>query len=117
MNKSEIIFPPQVQIAAEEVSDGLLSSPLFKMDHPNTTRNILINGFGKAFFQLWLAGEDLVLEQEEASKILNRCIATSLFDEMLSDNMLDVIEDLEGTEHVFITQKGKDAVSILNKLI
>jgi hypothetical protein len=64
--------------------------------------------FGEVVFKRWKRGDDLVMSEEDAIKGMQLSIFESSMKRLVSKKMVDSIEDENGEEIFFLTEKGKD---------
>lgn len=69
-------------------------------------------------FEKFITGEEIEFEISEIASLLNKAMATTVVDSLIDDGLLNTIEDEDGKEIVFLTQKGKsvveEAMSVIN---
>lgn len=69
-------------------------------------------------FEKFMTGEEIEFEIAEIASLLDKAVATTVVDSLIDDGLLNTIEDEDGKEIVFLTQKGKsvveEAMSVIN---
>lgn len=76
---------------------------------PECMRNV----FGEYLFDMWVNGIErdesgAPFDEDKWDELVRLSIAHSLYQDMLEDGIIDAIDDGDGNEYVFVTQKGKD---------
>lgn len=60
------------------------------------------------FFEQWILAKDLSITMDECSDIYIMSIAEKTIDDMINEGIYGVVDDENGNEILFITQKGRD---------
>lgn len=64
--------------------------------------------FGEVLFEHWLTGSDEApMEEEQFEKLMKLVVAKSMVQELQDNGLIDCVDDGDGNEFVFITEKGK----------
>jgi hypothetical protein len=105
------IFPPAVAEVANSIAEALLSQKEFTYEYPNCSKDILTNEFGQVLFELWMNGEELILDRDVADHTLKRCVALGAVQLLLKEGLIDLVEDADGNEFVYITPAGKSFIN------
>ncbi len=63
--------------------------------------------FGPALLQLWFDGKDLEFELAKFEQLLKQTIAASYVKLLQNEGLVDVIENENGEDIIFLTREGK----------
>lgn len=113
MNNSETIYPPAVEQLLTIIVES--SKELKSEDYPLYDECVR-EAYGPALFDIWMTGEELVLDQETFLNLLNLAAANSTVQALEEKGLIDCIADSDGVEHVFVTSKGNDTLDIVNNI-
>lgn len=113
MNNSETIYPPAVEQLLTIIVES--SKELSSEDFP-LYDGCVRKAYGPALFDIWMTGEELVLDQETFLKLLNLAAANSTVQALEEKGFIDCIADSDGVEHVFVTSKGVDTMGMTSSI-
>ena len=107
------IYPNEVSTITNVIVDKLVEVGLLE-DHPQITTEILYEEFGKEFFNKWVDGDDLILDEDLAQMALKRAIAVGMLNELIQEGLVDTIET-DDEDFIFLTEKGKQVAEEFNE--
>ncbi len=77
--------------------------------------NVLEKQMCELCLQKFLGDGEVFLEMDEMLSLVEKSFAITAVDELISSGLVDAIEDENGQEIVFLTNKGKDAIDRYKK--
>jgi len=104
------MYPQSVELAVESVVNSLKETDFFNIEQvdPSYVRE----HFGKELFQQWLSGEEFSLTEDRANYLLQLAITSQYIDGMIERGLIGTVEDADGKELVYVTEKGKQAAAM-----
>lgn len=102
-------YPKPVSELTEKLLDGLEEEDFFKTENANY--DITFRRFADSALKKWIKGDDMEdFTEEEFSQILRFSMVESDLLRMQERGILDSIEDDNGEQMYFLTEKGKNEV-------
>lgn len=107
---NDTIYPPSVEEKLKHIVES--SKEIRFEDDIKLNENCVREAFGKVLFDNWLAGnEEFEMSIDEILNLYTKAAALTVVHNLLNEGYIDSIEDEDGREMVFVTQKGKDLMS------
>lgn len=102
-------YPEQVQLVVQKALDteGLQN---FVRDE-EVDEGILTDLLCESLFPKYMAGDELVWTEDEVEHIMKMAMVNTVIESLKSNGYLDSIEDENGEEIMWITQKAKDELA------
>lgn len=97
-------YPKQVNDMSSKIFKSLNDSGFID----NGVEQIFFDKLCQFFFEQWLLSKDLTITMDECSDIYIHSIAEKFIDDLINDGIYGVVDDENGNEIIFLTQKGKD---------
>jgi hypothetical protein len=115
MYKEKMVFPQSVEDYLTELInaiDGLdfFKSPEIPEGYENNAKVHFWNLSGEFVLNKFIDGNDLLLNDVELEDSLNRSIIGACLDSLLDQGMINTIENEEGENVFWITDKGKEII-------
>lgn len=110
MNNQKTVYPPSVEEKLQYIVET--SKELYL--GVELREECVRDEFGPMLMKNWISGDDdndKVLDADEVYDLFRRAAANSLINNMIDKGLIDSI-DGDGTEMIFVTQKGKEAFDI-----
>jgi len=107
MNNQKTVYPPSV----EEKLQCIVESAKELYLGVELREECIRDEFGTFLMKQWLSGDDVELDAEEVYAMFKKAAANSLINSMIDKGLIDSIEG-DGTEMIFITEKGKQAFDL-----
>jgi hypothetical protein len=110
-------YPESVEERTRICMEVLKDAYEHTFDKYNFSRHedFLHEAIGSIFFQEWLKGTDdePIFDEERIYKLILTADVNAELEDMEKDGYIDLIEDGDGNEIVFLTEKGKLAANHL----
>jgi len=100
------MYPQSVNEFVAQVVQSLDESGF--LTENDVDKESAIKAFGEVVFERWKRGDDLVMSEEDAIKGMQLSIVEFIMKQLMNKNMIDSIEDENGEQVFFLTEKGKD---------
>lgn len=118
VSDEKMICPPSVEtILIEFIDDieraGFFSDPEIPEGYTEPCKLHLWNIAGKALTDKFIAGDMLLFNDTELMDILSRTIVYTCLDSLFDKGLVDSIENENGENMFWITEKGKNEINDL----
>lgn len=107
MNNQKTVYPPSV----EEKLQYIVHTSKELYLGVELREECIREEFGTLLMKSWISGEDLELDMDLVYGLFKRAAANSLIENLIDRGLVDAIEG-DGTEMLFVTQKGKEVFDI-----
>jgi hypothetical protein len=104
--KTKAIYPEQVLQRGNEVLEGLREAGYLEQD-AEINNSLLLENLCKFFLDKFMAGDDLIITEDECDEIYIKTGINTSLDSLIEKGLFDSIEDENGEEIFFMTEKGK----------
>lgn len=101
-------YPEEVKKVAQQAAGIIVES---WQEEEEINRDILERVLAESLFTKWTNGAELAWEEEEAQDLIMRSLAESIVSSLVDRGYADSVEDAEGVEWLFLTEKGKQQIT------
>jgi hypothetical protein len=104
-------YPKSVSELADKIIESLEDDQFFEKE--GASPDLTFKKFADAILPKWINGNMLdIFSDDEFASILNESIVESRVISLKERGFLDYIEDNEGKVHYFLTEQGREAISV-----
>lgn len=100
------MYPQAVEQALDTIVEGLENTGFFEQEQ--VEHRYVREEFGKVLFEQWLGDGEFGITIDQAQDLLNRAMINQSLDSLEKRGLVGVIEDENGEEIVYLTEKGKN---------
>ena len=112
------MYPKAVEDFLDQIEQGLQEENFYQEGSPgnDTDSQTVRKEFGKVVFSKWTQspGGEIFVTEQEFMGTMQRCCAQSAINSLVAKGLVDVIEDSNGEEVVFMTEVGKQYMADRN---
>ncbi len=101
------MYPQAVEQALDTIVEGLENIGFFMQEQ--VEHRYVREEFGKVLFEQWLGDGEFGITLEQAENLLNRAMINQSLESLIERGLVGTIEDENGEEIVYLTEKGKNA--------
>lgn len=110
---NETTYPQEVEFHLEEMVNAIQLLDLGQETPTHCIREVV----GPILFDQWMQGEiSGFVDGNEMLKVLQRVVVTSVLDKLQEQGLIDSIDNEDGEEMVFLTQRGKEIATDMNSI-
>ena len=102
------MYPEKVENTSEEIYQCFEESLIEETNRESSWyKPIVIDVINKFLFPKFIDGEELLLFKEEVNILYKECIVEMSLQSLKERGMIDMMENEDGEEMIFLTENGK----------